>query len=281
MSLQPWPRRRTSARRPGFGIAGLVGVEFDRLDEGVDGLDVVAEPGPDQAEVEPRRRVRRGRRRRLLERPEGVGQPARRRFAEGGLGRGRQRPEVVAALGRVRQPRLGAEERLERLLELQVGRGGLLGPLQGGAGGDRLVGFEFEFADAGVDALEVRLGLGVEQLGRLAVEHERAQGFAFLLAHQAAEPVAEGEGRVQVERLLDGGVGLLGLLGHVQEFGVVAPRLRKLRLLDRQLGHGGEGLVLLAGPEQLLGLLDHAVDRLAAPLERLPAAARARGVRGE
>src|SRR5439155_1679873 len=57
-----------------------------------------------------------------------------------------------------------------------------------------------------------------------------------------------------------------------------APGLGVVRVLGQDLVHGAQGGLVLAGGVLLEGLVDLDVDRLAAPLEFLAAAARAGGV---
>src|SRR5262249_21202200 len=88
----------------------------------------------------------------------------------------------------------------------------------------------------------------------------------------------EGVAGVEFQGLLERALGLLPPVQLVEQLRLAAPGLGVGRVLGQDLVHGPQGGLVLAVGVLLEGLVDLDVDRLAAPLEFLAAAARAGGV---
>jgi hypothetical protein len=101
------------------------------------------------------------------------------------------------------------------------------------------------------------------------------------VAEAAAQVMAEGVIRVEVEGLLQGGLGLVRPFEVIKELRLTAVNFRVGGILGKGLVQRREGGLVLAVGVLLEGAVDLLIDRLAAPFEFLAAAAGAGVVRFE
>ncbi len=133
----------------------------------------------------------------------------------------------------------------------------------------------FALEDERIDFGEVFARVRSVGIGGFAGQQQGAGDFAFMVPELAAQQQPERVVGIDRERFLQRVLGFVQFAVGSQQLRLAAPRLRILCMFGDGLGHQAEGHLVLALPLLLEGPLDFTVDRFAAPLEFLAAAARA------
>ncbi len=117
---------------------------------------------------------------------------------------------------------------------------------------------------------------GSIRLGGAASQQQSAGDLAFLKAERGTQQQTGGIVRIEVERLLQGGVGLLDLTLTEQQTRMLAPGFRIAFVFADDLLHQPRCRFMLAGRLLFPGAIDTGENRLTAPFEFFAAAAATR-----
>ncbi len=187
----------------------------------------------------------------------------------------------VFAAGGLRQAALGTEDIVKGGGVVGTGRRVADGLLQRRPRRHGPVQLQFTLGDQREDLRQNVVGLGRVQFDGLAEQQQRPGQLALQVTEAAAQVIAEGVIRADLEGFFQGGLGLLEALHLIEELGLAAPGFRVVGVGLDHFFHGLQGDLVLAAGVLLKGFFELGVNGLTAPFEFLAAAARTGGIEVE